>query len=404
MISVAEALEKVTSGVPLLGTEQVAVGDALGRVLAEDLASRMSHPPAAVSAMDGYAVRAGDVKNPPVTLKIIGEAPAGGKFEGSVSAGEAVRIFTGGPVPDGADAIVIQENTEPQDGGVKVLEGAAEGRFIRPEGLDFKKGAVLLNAGTLLSGRDLGLIAAMNIPWLRVRRKPRIAVLATGNELGFPGDPLTDLQIVSSNSVALGAYVEALGGVPVNLGIAKDDEASLLEALESARGADLLVTLGGASVGDYDLVRKVLGDEGLEMTFYKVAMRPGKPLIFGKLGQMPVLGLPGNPVSAGVTSAIFLRPAMGVMLGLKDAGGPEATARLGCDLGENDERQDYLRAAFSHDADGALVATPFKGQDSSMIARLARADCLIVRAPLAKPAKAGESVQILPLRAATVTF
>ena len=408
MISVAEALAHVTSGVRLLSAEQVGVADALGRVLAEDVASRVAYPPATASAMDGYAVRAADVAEAPATLRRIGESAPGARFPGAVGPGETVRIFTGAPVPEGADAIVIQENTESEGDTVTMLESAPAGRFVRPAGLDFDKDEVLLRAGMVLTARDVGLAAAMNVPWLKVRRRPRVAHMATGNEVVMPGEPLGPDQIVSSNSLALGAYVKVLGGEPIDLGIARDDEDSLRGILAGARGADLLVTLGGASVGEYDLVRKVLGDEGLDLTFFRVAMRPGKPLVFGRLGDVPVLGLPGNPVSVGVTSVLFLKPAIEVMLGIRGAGdagaGPPATALLGRDLGENDHRQDYLRATLAADGDGALVATPFGKQDSAMMAGFAKADCLVVRLPHAPPAKAGKRVEIIRLREGMISI
>ena len=404
MISVAEALERVTAGVSLLPAEQVGVADALGRVLAEDVASRVTQPPADVSAMDGYAVRGDDVASVPVTLKRIGESAAGAAFEGTVGEGEAVRIFTGAPVPAGADTIVIQEDTEADGNTVTVKESVPAGEYIRPKGLDFSEGQVLLRAGNVLTARDVGMAAAMNVPWLMVRRRPRIAIVATGNEVVMPGEPLGPNQILSSNSLALAAAVRAFGGEPVNLGIARDDEDSLVRMLTAARGADMLVTIGGASVGDHDLVRKVLGDKGLELHFYRIAMRPGKPLIFGRLGDTPVLGLPGNPVSVGVTSLLFLRPAMGVMLGLAAEEDPVPTVILGRDLEENDKREDYLRARLSHDSEGNLVATPFDKQDSSMLALFAEADCLVVRPPFAPPAKAGERVRYIPLRAGVISI
>jgi molybdopterin molybdotransferase len=408
MISVAEALAHVTSNLRPLAAEQVTLSDALGRVLAEDVASRLTQPPVDVSAMDGYAVRAADVASVPVTLKVIGESAAGNGFDDTLGAGQAVRIFTGAMVPDGADAIVIQEDTDAEGDAVTVKEGATPGTYIRPAGLDFRTGQVLLAAGKVLAARDIGLAAAMNVPWLKVRRRPRVAILATGDEVVMPGEPIGHNQIISSNSVALGAYVRALGGVPTNLGIARDNEESLHAMLAGARGADMLVTIGGASVGDHDLVRKVLGAEGLDLTFYKVAMRPGKPLIFGRLGDVPVLGVPGNPVSAGVSSVIFLGPAMEVMLGLRQPGegatGPAPTALLGCDLEANDKRQDYLRAGLGRDDHGNLVATPFGKQDSAMMALLAAAECLVVRPPQAPPAKAGERVEIVPLAAGLLSI
>ncbi len=404
MIPVAEALERVTAGFAPLGCEQVALAGALGRVLAGDVASRLSHPPAAVSSMDGYAVRAADVGQPPASLELIGEAAAGSAFEGAVGAGQTARIFTGAPLPAGADAVVMQEDTTAEGTRITIHVAAPEGRFIRARGMDFKEGDVLLSAGTVLSARDIALAAAMNVPWLEVRRRPRIAILATGNELAMPGDPLRADQIISSNSLALAAYVEALGGVPINLGIARDDADSLLARLAGARRSDLLVTIGGASVGDHDLVRKILGDEGLELDFFKVAMRPGKPLIFGRLGDVPVLGLPGNPVSAGVTSVVFLKPAMAVMLGIGGDGGPPPTALLGRDLPANDGRQEYMRAVLAVDDQGNPVATPFEKQDSAMLARFAEADCLLIRPPHAPSATAGTRVEIIPLRQGTVSI
>ncbi len=402
MISVEEALAHVTGGVNRLAPEQVSLNEALGRVLAEDVASRLTLPPTAVSSMDGYAVKSADVAGAPVTLKQIGESQAGSGFSGSLGGGETVRIFTGAPIPNGADAVVMQEVTDADGTAITIKESVPEGHFIRPAGLDFSQGDVLLRAGTLLSAREVGLTASMNVPWLRVTRRPRIAILATGDELVMPGEPLSSDQIISSNSVAVSAYVKAFGGVPINLGIAKDTVESLRQHLQGARGADLLVTIGGASVGDYDLVQKVLGEEGLDLTFYRVAMRPGKPLIFGhlgdRLGNVAVLGVPGNPVSAGVCSLVFLRAAMGVMLGIPLAEQARQTAMLGGDLDENDDRQDYLRAVLSAGKDGEAVATPFNRQDSAMMARFAQADCLIVRPPGAKAAKKGERVEIISLR------
>lgn len=398
MISVEQALQGVIAAFSVLPAEQVPLNEALGRVLAEDVASRVTMPPADVSAMDGYAVRAADVAQVPATLTRIGESAAGRHFDGTVGPGQAVRIFTGAHVPSGADSIVIQENTTVENDRITILHEARPGRFIRRAGLDFAAGDVLLTTGTRLTARDVGLAAAMNVPWLMVRRKPRVAVLSTGNEVVMPGDPLGPDQIVSSNSVALEAYIRVLGGTPLNLGISRDSAESLRAMMAGAEGADLLVTIGGASVGDYDLVRQVLGDRGLDLTFYKVAMRPGKPLIFGRLGDTPVLGLPGNPVSAGVTSILFLRPAMAVMLGLSNDAGSMATAVLGRDLEANDERQDYLRASLTRDRQGDLVATPFEAQDSSMMQLFAQADCLAIRPPHAPPARAGDRIAIVPLQ------
>jgi len=398
MISVDEALARITRDLSPVPAETVALSEAAGRVLAEDVAARRTQPPVAVSAMDGYAVRAEDVAEVPATLTVIGEAPAGTAFEGAVGAGEAVRIFTGGPLPEGADTVVIQENVERTgDERIVVREPASSGTYVRPAGLDFETGAVGLRAPRRLTPYDIGLAAAMNVPWLKVRRRPRIALLANGDELAYPGEPLGPNQIVCSNSIALAALITRAGATPIDLGIAPDEARALTAMAAGARGADMLVTMGGASVGDYDLVRSALGEAGLELDFWKIAMRPGKPLIFGRIGGTPLLGVPGNPVSAMVCGLIFLLPAIARLLGLEGGGLVETTARLGRDLGENDRRQDYLRARLERNADGTLSATPFTLQDSSVISGLSHADGLIVRPPHAPAARAGDEVTVLLL-------
>jgi len=397
MLTVEEAHARVLAVFRPLAAEQISVADALGRVLALDLRARVTQPPVAVSAMDGYAVRAADVQRIPATLNVVGSAPAGGEYGTILKPGEAVRIFTGGPVPDGADTIVIQENVNAEGNDVTVLEAAKVGQYIRPAGLDFKAGEVGIAAGRRLGPRDVGLAAAMNVPWLSVRRRPRIAVLATGNEIVMPGDPLGPNQIVSSNALALMSAVAAWGGESINLGIALDTKESLQALAAGADGADLLVTSGGASVGEHDLIQSALGERGLAVDFWKIAMRPGKPLIFGKLGATPLLGLPGNPVSSMVCAILYLRPAMERMLGLPAHEAAKVNARLGRDLGANDSRQDYLRSRLERAVDGELVAQPFAVQDSSMLSSLAHADCLVVRPPRAPAAKAGERVPIILL-------
>lgn len=395
MISVEEARRRILDGFAPLPAEQVSLANALGRVLVHDIASRRTQPPSAVSAMDGYAVRAGDVADAPVALQIIGQAPAGGAYGGIVGAGECVRIFTGGPVPRGADAIVIQEDTDADGDRVTVKAAVPEGHYIRPAGLDFSAGEICLKAGRILSARDIGLAAAMNVPWLMVHRRPRVAILATGDEVVMPGDPLGPNQIVSSNGLSLGAFVQARGGTPVQLGIAPDNRDALAAMAAGARGADLLVTTGGVSVGEHDLVHSVLSEAGLELDFWRIAMRPGKPLLFGRIGDTPVLGLPGNPVSSLICAIVFMVPALDRMQGVATVARPRHTVRLAVPLRQNDEREDYLRATLSYD--GEPRVTPFSRQDSSMVSRLAQADCLIVRAPHAPPADAGETVEILPL-------
>ena len=401
MIPVAEARSRIVGRFAPLPAEIVPLSAAAGRVLAYDVPARLTQPPLAVSAMDGYAVRAADTQAPGARLRVVGEAPAGRPFDGAVGPGETVRIFTGGPVPAGADAILIQENAGRAGDSVVVAEPVSEGRYIRPAGLDFAAGEVLLPAGRLLRPRDIGLAAAVNAPWLPVVRKPVVAILATGDEIVLPGEPVEPGQIVSSNSWALVAFVERNGGTAQNLGIAGDDPAALQDAVRGMNRADLLVTTGGASVGEHDLIQPALGEIGLRVDFWKIAMRPGKPLIFGALERngekTPFLGLPGNPVSALVCALMFMAPVLQRMLGRPADGPPTETAILGADLAANDEREDYLRATLSADDAGRPVATPFAKQDSSMLSRLAAADALIVRPPRAGPSAAGESVAIIPL-------
>ncbi len=399
LLTVAEAQQRILDAVSPLPAEQISLAEGLGRVLARNVASRRDQPPMAMSAMDGYAVRAVDVATLPATLKVVGYAPAGHAFDGSVGAGEAVRIFTGAPVPEGADTIVIQENTEQSDEVVRVIDGTAPvGRYIRPGGLDFATGDVLLPSGKVLTARDVGLSAAMNVPWLNVHRKPRISILATGDEIVMPGDPIGRDQIVSSNALSLAAFITVQGGTPLDLGIAPDEEDGLRALAAGARGSDILVTTGGASVGDHDLVQSVLGDIGLEVDFWRIAMRPGKPLMFGRIDGTYLIGLPGNPVSSLVCAIIFLTPAIRKMLGMDNLLPETGTARLGTDLPENDEREDYLRASLSRDDKGDIVATPYGKQDSSMFATIARADALVIRKPFASALKAGSAVEFIDLK------
>jgi molybdopterin molybdotransferase len=397
MLSVAEASARIRAGFKPLGSEQVGLSEALGRVLAEDVAARVTQPPAAVSAMDGYAVRASDVTSVPARLKLVGYAPAGHAYHGVVGPGEAVRVFTGAPIPAGSDAIVIQEDAKAEATEVVVRESVPPGCYVRPAGLDFKVGDTLLTKGRLLTARDIGIAAAMNVPWLRVTRRPRIAVLATGDEVVMPGECLGPAQIVSSNGLSLAAFVTACGAQPQPLGIAPDSAEAIRAMVEAAIGADLVVTSGGASVGEHDLIQSAIGDAGLKLDFWRVAMRPGKPLMFGRIGATPILGVPGNPVSTLVCATLFLRPAIDIMLGRSaDERSPE-TAVLGCDLPDNDSRQDYLRATLGHAPDGTLIATPFSRQDSSMLSLLAKADCLVIRPPRAAALPAGAKVQIVRL-------
>ena len=397
MISVEEARKRITAALPRLGSETVALSEACGRVLAEDVKARRTQPPVAVSAMDGWAVRNADLGNGETRLQIIGESAAGNGFAGTLGPGQAVRIFTGAPVPAGADTIVIQENARREGDFLITEDSPPAGKFIRPAGLDFSAGDTGIAAGKRLSAADIALAAAMDVPWLNVIRRPRIALLATGDELVRPGEPLGPDQIVSSNSYGLSALVRRFGGDPIDLGIARDNRSSLLRLAAAARGADMLVTLGGASVGDHDLIRSVLGREGDGIDFWKVAMRPGKPLMFGQVDGIPLLGLPGNPVSAMVCAIVYLDAAIRAMMGLPAAPLGQEQTPTATDLPENDRRQDFLRARYVFDDRGRRLAEPFSRQDSSMLSRLARADCLIIRPPHAPAVKAGEMVPVLPL-------
>jgi molybdopterin molybdotransferase len=396
MIAVEEARRRILEALQPTPAETLPLPAAWGRVLARPVLSRVTQPPADVSAMDGYAVRAADAVQD-ARLRVIGAAPAGHPFAGGIGPGEAVRIFTGGFVPAGADAILLQEDAEAEGGTVTVREAVREGRWIRRRGLDFAAGEEVLPAGRRLTARDIGLAAAANHPWLAVHRAPRIGILATGDEIALPGEPIPPGGIVSSNAHALAALVRAGGGEPLVLPIAPDDSRAIAEAAAAARACDLLVTTGGASVGDTDLVRSALGPQGFTLDFWKIAMRPGKPLIWGRLGQTPVLGLPGNPVSALVCGVVFLLPALERLSGLPGTAPRTLTARAGAPLPENDRRFDHLRARLETAPDGAPVATPFPVQDSSMLKTMARAEALILRPPHAPALPEGAAVEVIPL-------
>ncbi|HZZ62135.1 MAG TPA: gephyrin-like molybdotransferase Glp [Roseiarcus sp.] len=398
MITVEDALARVlASAEPPLMEERVKLEAAHGRVLSRDLVALRTQPPFPNSAMDGYALRAADASALPATLTVIGESAAGRAFGGVVGPGQAVRIFTGAPLPEGADAIAIQEDVR-RDGDRIELTAAAAGDNLRPAGLDFSEGEALIPAGRRLSPRDVALAAAANHVDLPVRRRARVAILATGDELVAPGGTLGPSQIVASNNFAVAGIVEACGGVAIDLGIAGDTLEALDEAIRRARGveADVLVTLGGASVGDHDLVQKALVGAGMELGFWRIAMRPGKPLMHGLLGGMRVLGLPGNPTSSIVCSIVFLRPLLRALHGEPDAGrDPSRLGRLAAGLPPNGLRQDYMRCSLAHGPGGALMATPAEMQDSSLVKVMARADGLIVRAPHAPATRAGDPCRVI---------
>jgi molybdopterin molybdotransferase len=399
LMPVADALAAVLAGAEALPEEMVALDAAHRRVLARDVAALRTQPPQAMSAMDGYAVRAADASTVAARLKVIGEVAAGRPFDTSLRAGEAVRIFTGGVIPQGADAVVIQEDTVRDGDSISLTEAAIAGRHIRPAGVDFREGDVLLRAGRRLTDRDLSLAAGMNYPQLAVRRRPKVAVLATGDELVMPGSTPGPGQIVYSNGYALRALARAEGAETVDLGIAADTVDATTDGIRRARdlGADILITTGGASVGDHDLVKQSLEAEGVAIAFWRIAMRPGKPMMHGRLGAMRVIGLPGNPVSSYVCGFLFMAPLIRALSGRSDVHHATEAAVLGRDLAANDIREDYLRARLEERADGVLVATPVNHQDSSLLGHLAAARALVIRSPFAPAASTGSPCAILRL-------
>ncbi len=396
MISVGEARTRILAPLRATPSETVALADAWGRVLAAPVIARLTQPPADVSAMDGYAVRAADAMLG-ATLHVVGAAPAGHPFDGQVDRGEAVRLFTGSVVPSGADTVLLQEDAIRSGETVEVREACTIARHIRRAGQDFSQGDVLLRPGRRLGARDIGLAAAGNYPWLLVHRRPRIAILATGDEIAMPGEPIVPGGIVSSNSHALAALIRAGGGEPIILPVAPDDAAAIGAAVDSLGGAEMLVTTGGASVGDHDLVQAALAERGFQLDFWKIAMRPGKPLIAGRVANTPVLGLPGNPVSALICAALFLLPSLDVLGGLPAAAPRTERAVLGVGLAQNDARADHLRATLAVVPGGGLRVTPFGRQDSGMLSLLTRADALILRAPHAPALPEGADVEVIRL-------
>jgi len=396
---VADALSSVLAGAEALSEEMVALDSAHHRVLARDVMALRTQPPQAMSAMDGYAVRAADAARVAARLNVIGEVAAGRPFERAVGAGEAVRIFTGGVIPDGADAVIIQEDTVADGAWITISEAAVPGRHIRPAGVDFRQGDVLLSAGSRLTDRDLSLAAGMNHPYLPVRRQPNLAILATGDELVMPGETPGPGQIVYSNGYALRALARNEGAQTTDLGVAADTIEATTEGIRRASelGADILVTTGGASIGEHDLVKQSLEKEGVTIAFWRIAMRPGKPMMHGRLGNMRVIGLPGNPVSSYVCGFLFMVPLIRKLLGRPVIHHSRQTALLGRDVAANDVREDYLRARLERRSDGTLIATPVDHQDSSLLGNLAAARALVIRAPFAPAAPAGSPCELFRL-------
>ena len=401
LLPVDDARARILEGLVPGDAERCALAEAMGRVVASDVASRLSLPPEAVSAMDGYAIRVADCQTVGATLTRIGESAAGRPWDGRLGPGQAVRIFTGAVVPDGADGIILQEDVEAgseTDGAViTVNEVPRDGQFIRPAGLDVTAGDIILTAGTVMSARLISLATSAGHTDISVWRRPHIGVLSTGDELVLPGDVPERGQIISSNATYLAAFIRACGAVPVDLGIARDRAGAMLEQVRAASlPLDMVVTTGGASVGTHDHLVSDLSSAGTELGFWKIAMRPGKPLLHGRIDGIPLLGLPGNPVSSAVCANIFLRPAIAQLSGSKHS--PQMiAAELTEALRENDQRQDYLRSSLRYGEDGRARVTPARKQDSSMISIYANADALIVRPPFDAAKSAGDQVMVMRL-------
>ncbi|TFF25082.1 molybdopterin molybdotransferase MoeA [Jiella endophytica] len=392
LIPVEDAQSRlVAAATPIRRTVSVPLREAAGRVLAEDVVATRTQPGFDASAMDGYALRAEDAAAPFRPLAVIGESAAGRAFAGRIGPGEAVRIFTGAPLPEGADAVLIQEDaTRIDDGSLLPTEAVGAGQHVRPAGVDFAAGQTLLTAGTLLTPGSVALAASGGHPFLTVIDRPKVAVLATGDELVPPGAEVGPSQIVASNSYGVAALVEAAGGTVIDCGIAPDREDEIAGHLDRAlaEGCDCFVTIGGASVGDHDLIGKVFEKSRVEIAFLKVAMRPGKPLMAGRIGDMRLVGLPGNPASSMVAATLFLGPLVRRLAGLPDR--PlTRPAILGADVPENGMRADFMRSTARLDEGGSTVATPLSRQDSSLLSIYAAADVLVMRPPHAPAASAG---------------
>ena len=395
LLGVDEAIAQIAANVPKMETEEVALARAQERVLAEDISALLSHPPADVSAMDGYVARHEDLKTLPCDLTMIGESAAGHPFQGKLGEGECVRIFTGAHCPEGADAIIPQENTEAKDHRITIHKAPQKNQYIRSEGNDFKQGDILVKAGMRLNARAIALIGSAGHGKVKVKRKPKIAIISTGDELVAPSATPKPHQIISSNGIFLEQLITSLGGEPMQLGIVGDSDTALNEAFSKAKGADMIVTSGGVSVGSHDGVALRMQNSS-ELIFWRIAMRPGKPLLFGRINGIALLGLPGNPVSTGVCGVIFVGAAIRAMSG-QDFRLIYQHAVLGESLAANDQRQDFLRASLAYGEDGKLIATAFAEQDSGMMSVFAHADALIMRPPFAPKTVVGDIVPIILL-------
>jgi molybdopterin molybdotransferase len=396
LLDVDVALERILTGVKPLATELVDLDQACGRVLVVDVVAKRNQPPFNSSAMDGYAARQDDIRDVPAALRLVGTSAAGHAFKGRMKPGTIIRILTGAPVPADADTVVIQENTRVEGDIVNVLEATPLGKNIRAAGLDFARGQMLVPARTHLVPRDIGVLAAGNVARVKVFRKPRVVLFTTGDELVLPGQKPKADQIVSSNSHALATMGRHFGADVVNLGIVRDDMKATVAAVKKGLSADILLTTGGASVGDHDYVQAAFKSCGVDIGFWKIALRPGKPFMYGRKGLTHVMGLPGNPVSALVTARIFLKPLLMALQGLDPEEKP-ATAVLDGSLPSNDQRRDYVRAKMKIHTDGRRSVTPFSQQDSSMQHLFRESHALIIRMPHEAEAVSGDTVSVLPL-------
>ena len=391
MISFEQALSKLLFLAKKIDIEVVKIEEACGRVLREETISSRDQPPFDASSMDGYALKKSD-KLPRKKLLVIGKVAAGASFEGSVVEGQAVRIFTGAPMPTGTNSVLIQEDAVEVENVITIQDKVEENDFIRKKGCDYKAGKTLLQKGVILKSFDIALLASMNFPLLTVTRRPIVSIISTGDELIFPGNSPKPNQIVASNTYGLKALINKWGAIGHILPIARDNKTSLEKALDLAVPADLVITIGGASVGEHDYVNEVFNTINVKHSFYKVAMRPGKPILAGKNKNTIFMGLPGNPVSALVCAHLFLKPLIGKMLGTVELNNIEKKAYLANDLAENTGRKHFMRAFLKND----ILEIP-SDQDSSLLSVLQKSNALAIRQPNEKAAKKGDQISYLEL-------
>lgn len=398
LLPVAEAKRRILAQVaPVAGTERLAIRDALGRVLAEDIAATMSVPPHANSAMDGYALRGDDLPaSGERVLRVTGRALAGAPFGGRVGPGQCVRIMTGAVMPEGADTVIMQEHVARQGDDIRLGQGHRPGDNVRAAGEDMRAGQTVLGAGHLMMPGELGLLASLGIAEVTVRRRPRVAFFSTGDELRGVGQPLEPGQIYDSNRYTLYGMLQRLGVEALDLGVVEDRREALRTAFHDAAAvADVVITSGGVSVGEADYVKQTLDELG-QVGFWRIAMKPGKPLAVGRLGAAHFFGLPGNPVSVMVTFCQFVRPALQRLMGRSEA--PDLTLRVPCttDLHKQPGRLEYQRGVLHYDATGGLVVATTGGQDSHLLTSMSRANCFIVFPAESTGAAAGELVEVQP--------